>query len=76
MPVDLNEVTELYLPPPLDDVPDNAEDQPVDGTPIPVVGSEHLPYLIFGSGTLGNQYNDDSYLNTDGPLRTVRLALR
>ncbi|KIJ56909.1 hypothetical protein M422DRAFT_23041 [Sphaerobolus stellatus SS14] len=74
--VDIDEVTDLYLPPPVDDVPDTKEDQPIDGTLIPIVGAEHLPYLIFGAGTLANQYNDDTYLNTDGPLRTVRLALR
>lgn len=27
--VDLTEFSELYIPPPIDDVPDNEEDQPI-----------------------------------------------
>jgi len=68
--------TNPYEPPLLDDIPDVEEDQPVDGTPLRTLGKHHLPYLIFGAGTLANQYNDDHFLNGDGPTRTVRLALR
>jgi len=47
--VDLSDVTELYLPPPLDDVPDVDEDQPIDGTPIVSisVGLTDMNYHLF-----------------------------
>ncbi|GJJ07659.1 hypothetical protein Clacol_010570 [Clathrus columnatus] len=74
--VDLTEVTELYIPPPIDDVPDNEEDHPISGISVPIVGAQQLPYIIYGTGTFANQYNEDSFLNSDAPLRAVRLALR
>lgn len=89
----LEETSFLYIPPPLDDIPDTEEDKPVDGVQlvcipsqklfesnIPLsqhtVGTQQLPYLIFGAGTFANQYNQDDFLYSDGPLRVVRLALR
>ncbi|KAF8574437.1 Aldo/keto reductase [Ramaria rubella] len=78
----LSEVSPLYMPPPLDDVPDEADDHPKDGAHLAyqifqrTVGVQQLPYLIFGAGTLANQYNEDGFLNSDGPLRAIRLALR
>lgn len=74
--VDLTEVTELYIPPPIDDVPDNEEDQPIPGVTVSAVGTQQLPYIIYGTGTFASQYNEDSFLNSDAPLRSVRLALR
>jgi len=74
--VDLNDIADLYIPPPIDDIPDVDEDKPVGGEQPPIVGEHRIPYLIFGSGTFANQYNPDTLLNSDTPLRTVRLALR
>jgi D-arabinose 1-dehydrogenase len=40
------------------------------------VGVQQLPCLVFGAGTFANQYNQDNFLYSDGPLRVIRLALR
>ncbi|KAG9101082.1 hypothetical protein FS749_010488 [Ceratobasidium sp. UAMH 11750] len=58
------------------DIPDVEEDQPV-GDPIPSVGGEGWPRIVFGAATLGaGIYNTEEVLNSSEPLRTVRLALR
>jgi D-arabinose 1-dehydrogenase len=35
-----------------------------------------FPEIILGGGSISAQYNTDVHLNSDIPLRTVRLALR
>lgn len=49
---------------------------PLDGTTLRTLHPNQLPSLIFGAGALNSSYNSESYLETDGPLRTVALALR
>jgi hypothetical protein len=39
-------------------------------------GPLSLPPLVYGAGSFSNQYNADSHIISDFPLRTVRLALR
>ncbi|KZW04431.1 Aldo/keto reductase, partial [Exidia glandulosa HHB12029] len=40
------------------------------------IGALEMPALVFGAATLSGVYNDDALLDSDIPLRTVRLALR
>ena len=41
-----------------------------------IVGSMGIPEIILGGASISAQYNSDNHLNSDMPLRTVRLALR
>ncbi|KAG8679578.1 hypothetical protein FRC09_018866 [Ceratobasidium sp. 395] len=57
-------------------MPDAEEDKAV-GNPIPGIGEQQWPRIVFGAATLGaGIYNSDEFLNSSEPLRTVRLALR
>jgi len=42
----------------------------------PPLGPLEFPALVFGAAALSAVYNDESWLQSDIPLRTVRLALR
>ncbi|KAK0467897.1 Aldo/keto reductase [Desarmillaria tabescens] len=58
-------------------IPDDVEDAPVAGSPVTSIkGPLALPALIFGAGSLSNQYNTDEHLESYVPLRAIRLALR
>ncbi|EIN10333.1 Aldo/keto reductase [Punctularia strigosozonata HHB-11173 SS5] len=66
----------VFAFPPLDSIPDGPEDNPVEGKAPSEVGALQLPELIFGAAPLNSSYNKEEYLESDVPLRTVRLALR
>ncbi|EJD54031.1 Aldo/keto reductase [Auricularia subglabra TFB-10046 SS5] len=72
--VPLNSPQPTYEPPA--QVADEDEDKPVPGAVPRAVGPLEYPELAFGAAALSGAYNDDSTLNSDVPLRTVRLALR
>lgn len=72
--VPLNAPQPTYEPPA--QVADEDEDKPVPGAVPRAVGPLEYPELAFGAAALSGAYNDDSTLNSDAPLRTVRLALR
>ncbi|KAG8829180.1 hypothetical protein FRC18_009479 [Serendipita sp. 400] len=60
-----------------DNIPDNSDDQPVPGRPLTSVGSMAVPEIVFGAATLSaDVYNTGDWLESDQPLRTLRLALR
>jgi len=65
-----------YTAPAVDSVPDTETDRPVEGKPLVSEHCKHFPPLVFGAGSLSHHYNSADWLNTDAPLRIVRLALR
>ncbi|KDQ20528.1 hypothetical protein BOTBODRAFT_26546 [Botryobasidium botryosum FD-172 SS1] len=65
-----------YTAPAVDSVPDTEADRPVEGKPLTSEHCEYFSPLVFGAAALSHHYNPAGWLDTDGPLRTVRLALR
>ncbi|KZT55334.1 Aldo/keto reductase [Calocera cornea HHB12733] len=51
-------------------------DFPQPGLQLSTVGALEFPQLVFGAATLSTIYNTEGLLQSDIPLRTVRLALR
>lgn len=52
------------------------QDFPQPGLQLGNVGALAFPQLVFGAATLSTIYNTEGLLQSDIPLRTVRLALR
>ncbi|EJD01295.1 Aldo/keto reductase [Fomitiporia mediterranea MF3/22] len=74
MPLDSPQPT--FILPPSANISATPEEAPEEGLLLSRVGPSGLPALIFGGGSLSNQYNNDSHLESLIPLRTVRTALR
>jgi len=67
----------IYTPPSADRIHDGEKDQPALQQVKDKLGRFQIPPLVFGAATLSHHYNDvDSFLQSDIPLRVVRLALR
>ncbi|KAH7888079.1 Aldo/keto reductase family-domain-containing protein [Phlebopus sp. FC_14] len=67
----------VYPLPPLENIPDEAEDKPLtDKLIITSFGEYGLPAVIFGAATFSAFYNTDDQVSGVTPLRTTRLALR
>ncbi|KAI0069162.1 Aldo/keto reductase [Artomyces pyxidatus] len=74
MKVDSPEI--VFTLPPLDSIPDAQEDKPLPGRPLEEIGPLKVSSLVFGAAAWSHFYNDDAKLESDVPLRTIRLALR
>jgi len=66
----------VFTLPPINEIPDDIDDQPEPGPPLPAIGSLSLPALAFGAASLSHHYNTDEHLVSTIPIRTVRIALR
>ncbi|PPQ68782.1 hypothetical protein CVT24_007723, partial [Panaeolus cyanescens] len=55
---------------------EEAEDLPLEGTPVTLVGPLNLPPIVFGAASFSKLYNAEHHLSSALPIRTVRLALR
>ncbi|PAV21138.1 Aldo keto reductase [Pyrrhoderma noxium] len=76
MVMPLNSPQPTFLLPPSGEITESPEEVPADGLCLSATGNLQLPPLIFGGASFCNSYNNDSYLESLLPLRTVRTALR
>ncbi|EIM88306.1 Aldo/keto reductase [Stereum hirsutum FP-91666 SS1] len=76
MVVALGSPQPVFTVPPLDTIPDGSDDKPQPGRNLEVVGPLKVSSLVFGAAAWSHFYNNDAYLASDVPLRTIRLALR
>jgi len=76
MVVRLDDPQPVFALPSIDDIPDNADDQPEPGLSLQSVGILDFPALIFGAAAFSHQYNTDDHIASLSPVRTIRIALR
>ncbi|KAH6915285.1 Aldo/keto reductase [Coprinopsis sp. MPI-PUGE-AT-0042] len=57
--------------------PDAEDDFPRPGRALETLpGPLELPEIVYGAGSFSNSYNTDDHLQSEIPVRTIRLALR
>ncbi|KAH7930272.1 Aldo keto reductase [Leucogyrophana mollusca] len=62
--------------PPLEQIPDEGDDKPVEDKLTTFFGTLNLPAIIFGAASFSAFYNSDDHVSGVAPLRATRLALR
>ncbi|KAI0313454.1 Aldo/keto reductase family-domain-containing protein [Amylostereum chailletii] len=76
MVIALDSVQPVFTLPPLETIPDDAEDKPQPGRALEEIGPFRVSSLVFGAAAWSHFYSSDTLLESDVPLRTIRLALR